>query len=97
MRLAKEEYPRFIVTSFAIGRRKPCTKICIVPGGETHEHPRARLESIAVVFLLLRLCAHRDPASAGAQCGTIRLKLFKIGAQVRLSVRKIWIGLSCTV
>jgi len=29
-----------------------------------------------------------------AQCGTIRLKLLKIGAQVRVTVRKIWISLS---
>ena len=31
---------------------------------------------------------------AKAQCGTIRLKLFKIGAQVRLSVRKVWLSFS---
>jgi hypothetical protein len=29
-----------------------------------------------------------------AQCGTIRLKLFKVGAQIRVSVRKVWISLS---
>ena len=29
-----------------------------------------------------------------AQCGTIRLKLLKIGAQVRLSMRRVWISLS---
>ena len=29
-----------------------------------------------------------------AQCGTIRLKLLKIGAQVRVTVRKIWISLA---
>jgi hypothetical protein len=31
---------------------------------------------------------------AQAQCGTIRLKLFKIGAQIRVSVRKVWISFS---
>ena len=31
---------------------------------------------------------------AKAQCGTIRLKLFKIGAQVRVSVRKVWLSFS---
>jgi hypothetical protein len=31
---------------------------------------------------------------AKAQCDTIRLKLFKIGAQVRLSVRKLWVSFS---
>jgi len=29
-----------------------------------------------------------------SQCGTIRLKLLKIGAQVRVTVRKIWISLA---
>jgi hypothetical protein len=29
-----------------------------------------------------------------AQCRTIRLKLLKIGAQVRVTVRKVWISLS---
>jgi hypothetical protein len=31
---------------------------------------------------------------ARAQCGTIRLKLLKIGAHVRVSVRRLWISLS---
>jgi len=31
---------------------------------------------------------------AKAQCTTIRLKLFKIGAQLRVSVRKVWISFS---
>jgi hypothetical protein len=31
---------------------------------------------------------------ARAQCGTIRLKLLKIGAQVRVTARKIWVSLS---
>src|SRR5438046_7957392 len=31
---------------------------------------------------------------AQAQCDTIRLKLFKIGAQIRVSVRKVWISFS---
>src|SRR5271165_6374445 len=29
-----------------------------------------------------------------AQCGTIRLKLLKIGAQIRVTVRKVWVSLS---
>ena len=29
-----------------------------------------------------------------AQCGTIRLKLLKIGARVRVSVRKVWVSLA---
>jgi|TARA_B100000315_G_scaffold223160_1_gene227722 hypothetical protein len=31
---------------------------------------------------------------AKAQCDTIRLKLFKIGAQLRVSVRKVWVSFS---
>ena len=29
-----------------------------------------------------------------ARCDTIRLKLLKIGAQVRVTVRKVWISLA---
>ena len=31
---------------------------------------------------------------AKAQCDTIRLKLFKIGAQIQVTVRKVWISFS---
>ena len=31
---------------------------------------------------------------AKAQCQTVRLKLLKIGAQIRITVRKVWISLS---
>lgn len=31
---------------------------------------------------------------AQAQCDTIRLKLFKIGAQIRITVRNVWISFS---
>ncbi len=30
----------------------------------------------------------------GARCDTIRLKLLKIGAQVQVTVRKVWLSLS---
>jgi Transposase DDE domain group 1 len=60
------------------------------------------VESIAGVLLFDRLCSTEDAAAhrlAGtelekAQCGTIRLKLLKIGAQVRVTVRKVWVSLS---
>lgn len=29
-----------------------------------------------------------------AQCQTIRLKLLKIGAQVKITVRKVWVSLA---
>ena len=31
---------------------------------------------------------------AKAQCNTVRLKLLKIGAQIRITVRKIWVSMS---
>jgi hypothetical protein len=31
---------------------------------------------------------------AQAQCGTIRLRLLKIGAQIRITARKIWISMA---
>jgi hypothetical protein len=29
---------------------------------------------------------------AKAQCNTIRLKLFKIGARIKITVRKVWVS-----
>jgi len=44
---------------------------------------------------------HRDPELIEhrvehlvAQCDTIRLKLLKVGAQIRVTVRKVWVSLS---
>jgi hypothetical protein len=31
---------------------------------------------------------------APAQCDTIRLKLLKIGARIRVTVRKVWVSLA---
>ena len=31
---------------------------------------------------------------ARAQCQTIRLQLFKIGAQIRITVRNVWVSLA---
>lgn len=50
-------------------------------------------------FAYILLCALRRIGLAGtelakAQSGTIRLKLFKIGAQVRITVRKVWVSWS---
>ncbi|MGH8587145.1 MAG: transposase [Gammaproteobacteria bacterium] len=47
-----------------------------------------------VVMETLRALGLSGTEIAQAQCGTIRRKLFKIGVQVRLSVRKIWIAFS---
>ncbi len=47
----------------------------------------------------IRICALRtsglqDTELQQAQCGTIRSKLLKIGARVRVTVRKVWIAFS---
>ena len=47
-----------------------------------------------VLMQTLRRVALPGTELAKAQCGTIRLKLLKIGAQVRVTVRKVWISLS---
>lgn len=56
---------------------------------------RLYFSSFAYVLMqtLRRLGLH-DTTMAKAQCDTIRLKLFKIGAQIRLSARRIWISFS---
>jgi hypothetical protein len=42
----------------------------------------------------LRRLGLKGTRLAKAQCGTIRLKLLKIGAQIRVTVRKVWVSLS---
>jgi hypothetical protein len=56
---------------------------------------RLYFSSMAYVLLqTLRRTALAGTELEKAQCGSIRLKLLKIGAQVRVTVRKIWISLS---
>jgi len=56
---------------------------------------RLYFSSFAYVLVqTLRRLGLKGTALARAQCGTIRLKLFKIGAQVRISVRKVWLSFS---
>ncbi len=56
---------------------------------------RLWLSSVAYVLLhALRRLGLRGTVLARAQCHTIRLKLLKIGAQVRVTVRKIWVSLA---
>jgi len=43
---------------------------------------------------MLRRVGLNTTELAHAQCNTIRLKLFKIGAQIRVTVRKVWISFS---
>jgi hypothetical protein len=56
-----------------------------------------RLYFSSIAYALLQTL--RQKALAGtelekAQCGTIRRKLLKIGAQIRVTVRKVWVSLS---
>ena len=42
----------------------------------------------------LRRLGLAGTAMAKAQCGTIRVKLLKIGARVRVTVRRVWVSLA---
>jgi len=47
-----------------------------------------------VLMQALRRLGLRGTSMAKAECETIRLKLLKIGAQLRVTVRKIWVSLA---
>jgi hypothetical protein len=56
-----------------------------------------RLYFSSVAYLLmqaLRRLGLKQTQMATAQCQTIRLKLLKIGAQVKVTVRKVWVSLA---
>ena len=56
---------------------------------------RLYFSSIAYILLqTLRRMALAGTELEKAQCGTIRRKLLKIGAQVRVTVRKVWVSLA---
>ena len=56
---------------------------------------RLWVSSVAYTLLLaLRRLGLKGTELARAQCGMIRTKLLKIGAQVRVTVRKVWVSLS---
>jgi hypothetical protein len=56
---------------------------------------RLYFSSIAYCLLqALRRIGLRGTAMAQAQCGTIRLKLLKIGARITLTARRIWISMA---
>lgn len=64
---------------------------------ETMRANQLRLWFSSVAYLLmsaLRRLGLKDTDLANAQCDTIRLKLFKIGARIKVTTRKIWISLS---
>jgi hypothetical protein len=56
-----------------------------------------RLYFSSVAYMLLEMLRHlglKGTELAKAQCATIRLKLLKIGALLRFSVRKVWVSLA---
>jgi hypothetical protein len=56
-----------------------------------------RLYFSAVAYVLLQMLRRLGLAGtelAKAQCATIRLKLLKIGALIRITVRKVWVSLA---
>jgi hypothetical protein len=56
---------------------------------------RLYLSSMAYcVLVALRRLALAGTDMAQAQCGTIRLRLLKIGARVRITARKIWVSMA---
>lgn len=56
---------------------------------------RLWLSSVAYTLLnALRRLGLKGTKLARAQCNTIRLKLLKIGAQIKVTVRKVWVSLS---
>ncbi len=56
---------------------------------------RLYFSSIAYVLLqMLRRLGLAGTELAKAQCTTIRLKLLKIGALIRITVRKVWVSLA---
>ena len=56
---------------------------------------RLYFSSIAYVLMqVLRRIGLEGTEYAKAQCNTIRLKLFKIGALLKITFRKIWVSMS---
>jgi len=56
---------------------------------------RLYFSSVAYVLLhALRRLGLKGTEWAQAQCSTIRLKLLKIGAQIRVTVRRVWVSLA---
>ena len=56
---------------------------------------RLWFSSIAYVLLIaLKRLGLKGTQLAHAQCSTIRVKLLKIGAQIRVTVRKVWVSLA---
>jgi hypothetical protein len=56
---------------------------------------RLWFSSVAYTLMTaMRRLGLKNTELASAQCDTIRLKLLKVGAQIRVTVRKVWVSLS---
>ena len=56
---------------------------------------RLYLSSVAYLLMeALRRLGLKGTELAKAQCTTLRLKLLKIGALIRITVRKVWVSLA---
>jgi hypothetical protein len=61
--------------------------------GRTSNQLRLWFSAVAYTLLqALRGLGLPETPMADAQCDTIRLKLLKIGTQIRVTVRKIWVA-----
>lgn len=49
-----------------------------------------------MLMMTLREFGLQETEMEHAQCETIRVKLFKVGARVRVTVRKIWLSFSAS-
>src|SRR6202789_2145296 len=80
-----KENPRFVVTSLASA------------GTETIRANQMRLYLSAMAYILvsgLRRLGLQATELAQALVSTIRIKLLKIGAQIRVTVRKVWVSMA---
>ena len=62
---------------------------------QTMRANQARLYCASVAYVLLHALRRLAGGEvARAQCGTLRVKLLKVGAQVRVTTRRVWVSLS---
>jgi hypothetical protein len=61
---------------------------------DVNDHDALRYDPLLAVLVALRQHGLRGTEMAHARCDTIRLKLLKLGAVVRTTVRRVWISLA---
>jgi hypothetical protein len=99
--MAKGENPRFVVTTLSTKDWDARSLYEDLYCGRTSTHEmrsnqlRLYFSSFAYVLMqTLRRLGLEGTSMAKAQCDTIRLKLFKIGAHIRISVRRVRVAFS---